>query len=85
MILSAMSGLIVFVSVIFAMFCCAVSSFSFFQSQDAGIKTITMLDEQGGELQLFTETVDLTSLPESPFKSAMYKNIKSAFGSAFPL
>jgi len=30
------------------------------ESQDAGIKTITMLDEQGGELQALAETLDLT-------------------------
>ncbi|XP_019500634.1 PREDICTED: synaptosomal-associated protein 23 isoform X1 [Hipposideros armiger] len=53
-----MSGLIVFVSVIFAMFCFAISSFSFFQSQDAGIKTITMLDEQGEQLNRIEEGMD---------------------------
>ena len=29
------------------------------EAQDAGIKTITMLDEQGGELQSLAGTLDL--------------------------
>ncbi|XP_040854018.1 synaptosomal-associated protein 23-like [Ochotona curzoniae] len=37
------------------------------ESQDAGIKTITMLDEQGGELKSLAEILQLTPSAQKPY------------------